>query len=372
MWRTAERLSVIVCLAAGLAPAAQADLRICNDTREVQSVALGYKGATDWTSKGWWNIDPGDCAVVVSGDLTKRYYYYHADSESDDFRGQNYIFCTRDRRFEVVGDTDCGDRGLQETNFREIDTGETAKSFTLTLVAGAGSVGRSAKAPGGGGQDGVPGGGQGDDRPSETVLVEMPEVTLAALESDLPAGQHGRAFTTMAAFQGCELDSGRAYCSFHADGVKLRTFYNGPTPEDMMYALEEMTPGVWAEIEGDAVETSGFERAVVLRAVRPAVDRDPFARLRATVQGTWVSQTDALSEITIRGSEIYVRYEDAFKAARFFQLDDRCKGLRGSGPVLIQTARGESTATCYRISMGRDSLRLEPVSGGAPLRFRKP
>ena len=50
-----------------LARAAQSDLTICNDTRDTQGVSVGYKGDPDWTSEGWWNIEPGECSTPVGG-----------------------------------------------------------------------------------------------------------------------------------------------------------------------------------------------------------------------------------------------------------------------------------------------------------------
>ncbi|MDF0600568.1 DUF1036 domain-containing protein [Psychromarinibacter sp. C21-152] len=114
---------------------AQAALQFCNETDDIQSVAIGYQGASAWTSEGWWNIDPGACATVVGGDLTKRYYYYRSEVNGGDFPGEGYMFCTTPEEFEIVGDTDCASRGYDSESFREIDTGETATDFTFTLTA---------------------------------------------------------------------------------------------------------------------------------------------------------------------------------------------------------------------------------------------
>jgi uncharacterized membrane protein len=163
--RLGRRAAALALALAGAGQGAWAELRICNDTAELQSIALGYKGAGDWLSRGWWNIQPGDCATVVSGPLNKRYYYYFADSPSKTFRGQNYHFCADDRVFEILGDTDCVDRGHQRLNFREIDVGDTATAYTLTLQASKSSgAGVGVKAPGGGASSG---GGLGTQLVSE-------------------------------------------------------------------------------------------------------------------------------------------------------------------------------------------------------------
>ncbi|MCG6901208.1 MAG: DUF1036 domain-containing protein [Rhodobacter sp.] len=353
-----------------LAGSADAGLEICNNTEQMQSVAIGYKGDTDWTSEGWWNIEPGKCSVLVGGDLTKRYYYYYADSAGGGFRGQDYGFCTQKAEFTIIGDTDCDARGYVRTEFREIDTGETATAFTLTLVETTPpGGGLGAKGPGGGEEDGA-------DVAMQT-MTESPEVPViaideAALTTNQPAGRHGKPFEVDALFQGCELEDGRAYCGFHADGVKLRAYYKGPTDTELMYTLEDMDLNAPVTIVGDEADRSRLHAAVVLREVRPRRDDDAMMHLRRTLQGDWVSVQDPKSEITIRGSEMYVRYDGVFRLTRFLRLARRCDGLRGEGPVLFQTSLRDRQPKCYRVvkADGR-SLQLDPVAGGAAMQFRK-
>ena len=352
----------------GILPAseARAGLEICNETEHLQAIAIGYKGDEDWTSEGWWNIDPGSCATLVRGDLTKRYYYYYADSAAAQFQGQDYIFCTQNTLFSIVGDTDCEKRGFEETEFREIDTGETAKSFTLTLVANA---------TGGSATSGTGSKPSGDgNTQSVSTVPDAPDVAVsqADLRSDLPEGRHGDPFEMAALFQGCEIEEGREICAFHAGGVKLVTYYKGPTPQDMLYALEAMALNTPVRLAGDLVEKRGMQQAVVLRNVRAQPGGDAYARQRSQMQGRWLSHHDARSEINIRGSEIYVRYDGKYRSSRYLQLADHCEGWRGAGPVLIQTSLRDRKPVCYRIvTLSATALHLEPVKGGQPVRFRR-
>jgi len=123
-------LPAALCLAAGSANAA---LRMCNETAFVQSVTMGYEGDQGWMSKGWWNIDPNDCAVVVGGELQQRFYYYRAEVNGGDFPGEGYMFCTTPQEFEIIGDENCESRGYDAESFAEIDTGAEALDFTFTL-----------------------------------------------------------------------------------------------------------------------------------------------------------------------------------------------------------------------------------------------
>ncbi|MBV0913936.1 DUF1036 domain-containing protein [Rhodobacteraceae bacterium ASV31] len=116
------------------AGAAHANLEICNDTAATQTVAIGYQGADDWTSEGWWIIAPGECSIPLAGDLQQRYYYYRATSDDGVIEG-DYSFCVDTEAFTIVGDTECERRGYETVDFEEIDTGPTALTYTFRIAA---------------------------------------------------------------------------------------------------------------------------------------------------------------------------------------------------------------------------------------------
>ena len=116
-----------------MAGVAQADLRICNETDAKQGVSIGYKSGDNRGSEGWWNLPKGGCATVVQGDLKQRYYYYRAEINGGEFEGEGYMFCTSTSEYTIIGDTDCGARGYDREDFREVDTGATATDFTISL-----------------------------------------------------------------------------------------------------------------------------------------------------------------------------------------------------------------------------------------------
>ncbi len=125
---------VAAAILAGVAGTAQAGLKICNETRYVQGVSIGYKSGDAWVSEGWWNVNPGACATVIGGDLQNRYYYYRAEIDGGPFDGEGYTFCTTPSEYTIYGDSNCRGRGYAQEDFRQIDTGAKATEFTLTLV----------------------------------------------------------------------------------------------------------------------------------------------------------------------------------------------------------------------------------------------
>jgi uncharacterized membrane protein len=113
---------------------AMADLRVCNQTNNPVSVALGYRAQQGWQSEGWWVATPNQCAIVYQGPLNARYFYIYA---ADDVGGGAWdgtvYMCTRDEAFTIFGVEDCLARGYERTGFFEVDT-QNKSDWTLQLT----------------------------------------------------------------------------------------------------------------------------------------------------------------------------------------------------------------------------------------------
>lgn len=143
-------------LALGLCPAvvvlvlmgpARADLRVCNQSTNPVSIALGYRAEKGWQSEGWWVAPPAKCAVVYQGDLHSRFFYlYVADDISGGAWHGNNFMCTRDETFTIFGVGDCLARGYERTGFFELDTQNRAQ-WTVKLIDGVAAPSASAPAP---------------------------------------------------------------------------------------------------------------------------------------------------------------------------------------------------------------------------------
>jgi uncharacterized membrane protein len=77
-------------------------------------------------SKGWWRLQPGQCAKVIKDRLDDRSVYGFAVADRVEgvveTWGGTYHFCTKDSSFEIDGDTDCAGRGFTSTGFMRIET----------------------------------------------------------------------------------------------------------------------------------------------------------------------------------------------------------------------------------------------------------
>ncbi len=114
----------------------EGSLRVCNETSNEVSIALGYKAPRGWQSEGWWVAAGGECKTIYSGELDARYYYIFAadDTGGGAWDGTNFM-CTRDETFTIFGVEDCLARGYERTGFFEVDT-QSKSDWTLQLTEG--------------------------------------------------------------------------------------------------------------------------------------------------------------------------------------------------------------------------------------------
>ena len=126
--------AAILLVSTALHPSpALANFRVCNDSGEKISVAIAYFGSDSegWTSEGWWNLDDGECATPVTGDLDNRYYYLFADGEKHKWSGDYSNCVDPDHSFTLKhADSDCN---FAKKSFFKVDTGTTATDYTYTF-----------------------------------------------------------------------------------------------------------------------------------------------------------------------------------------------------------------------------------------------
>src|SRR5262249_37524607 len=67
----------VVALCAASVPA-RADFQLCNRMSYVIDAAIGMEDKGIAITRGWFRLDPGQCRVVVPGEVQAESYYLHA------------------------------------------------------------------------------------------------------------------------------------------------------------------------------------------------------------------------------------------------------------------------------------------------------
>ncbi len=113
---------------------ALADLKVCNNTKTLVGVSVGYRKKTGWITEGWWRIPASACASVLEGDLDARYFYLHAEDGETGGRWRGPVFmCTSSQKYKINGLKDCFTRGFERTGFFEVDTADQ-KNWQVRLT----------------------------------------------------------------------------------------------------------------------------------------------------------------------------------------------------------------------------------------------
>jgi uncharacterized membrane protein len=100
-----------------------AEFRVCNKTKYLLNIAVGYSAGQDFATEGWWSVTPNSCSTPIKTLLADRYLYlYASDVDAVDVLKGAVSMCVNRVKFKIFGVADCWRRGLQAVNFSEIDT----------------------------------------------------------------------------------------------------------------------------------------------------------------------------------------------------------------------------------------------------------
>lgn len=113
---------------AALLRADEVGLKLCNRTGGRVWTAIAQRTEEEWESRGWWPLNPDECAKVLNEALTQEAYYVYAgigDPESETDRplaAADEPFCLAPTRFAILGRESCAGRGYDEGLFATVLT----------------------------------------------------------------------------------------------------------------------------------------------------------------------------------------------------------------------------------------------------------
>jgi uncharacterized membrane protein len=115
----------------------------CNDTPHRVMAAIGTDDGKTVVSRGWYRVDPGKCLHPdISGQPRQIFSFAEAvdgDNRTVKLRdrplnwGGTTELCTRESKFEINEQSDCGSRGLAATGFAAVDMSGGGKTLRFAL-----------------------------------------------------------------------------------------------------------------------------------------------------------------------------------------------------------------------------------------------
>jgi uncharacterized membrane protein len=100
------------------------------------AIAMQEEGDV-YRSRGWWRLEPSECAKIVKGQLGKDHYYVYGLIEEGRserrLAGGDRSFCVNAVKFDLKNDTTCADLDIDEAVFRRVEIGSSpSATFEFT------------------------------------------------------------------------------------------------------------------------------------------------------------------------------------------------------------------------------------------------
>jgi uncharacterized membrane protein len=115
----------------------------CNDTPHKVMAAVGIDDGKAVVSRGWYRIDPGKCLHPdITGQPKRVFSFAEAvDAENRTIKykerplnwGGNTSLCTRENKFEISEQGDCGTKGFASSGFTIVDMGSGGKTLRFAI-----------------------------------------------------------------------------------------------------------------------------------------------------------------------------------------------------------------------------------------------
>jgi uncharacterized membrane protein len=115
----------------------------CNDTPHKVMAAVATDDGKTVTSRGWYRIDPGKCLHPDVTGQPKQVFSFaeavDADNRTIRFKdkplnwGGTRELCTRESKFEINEQGDCGTRGFAATGFAAVDMSSGGKTLRFAM-----------------------------------------------------------------------------------------------------------------------------------------------------------------------------------------------------------------------------------------------
>ncbi|ABS61919.1 protein of unknown function DUF1036 [Parvibaculum lavamentivorans DS-1] len=141
---------LFACLA--FSAPAHADYRFCNKTSYVLDGAIAVEAGAAATSSGWLRVQPGECGVMLEGDIVEQKYYVYARTIDAHLGSVKYFsgnerFCIVEDEFAVEGREQCAMRGYDSADFLQVAT-KPGKEWTTTFSEASDYTGEQARIAG--------------------------------------------------------------------------------------------------------------------------------------------------------------------------------------------------------------------------------
>ena len=184
------------------------------------------------------------------------------------------------------------------------------------------------------------------------------------VDTGIESGTFGEPFEDWALVQECIFEEEVPYCQLSSQGFSYWMNWGDPTPGYVLEAIGSLyvNDPVW--IRADVVTMGDMSAEVAVLSVRHDPALDPYADLRANLQGQWVFSSDTAYTSYVSGTHVTEYVNGDFSSEYEMQIAESCEASNGQGPVMIAHINPWDEPPCMILeSVSADKL-IVSLAGG--------
>ncbi|MBO9477319.1 hypothetical protein J7382_07225 [Shimia sp. R11_0] len=194
------------------------------------------------------------------------------------------------------------------------------------------------------------------------------------IDSGMQSGTYGEPLEDVVLLQGCVFEQEVPSCELASNGFTYWVSWDDPTPGYVLEAMAALYVNAPLWIRADIVSMGDMSAEIAVHALRHDAALDPFAEIRANLQGSWVFDADPAYTSRVWGDRVTEEINGDFSAEYTMQIAESCEASQGQGPVLIAHMDPWSTPPCMILeAVTPQKLILQMAGGdGTLFKYRRP
>lgn len=194
------------------------------------------------------------------------------------------------------------------------------------------------------------------------------------VDTGIASGTYGEPIEDVALVQECIFEDAEPYCVLDSNGFSYWLSMGQPTLHYVMEAIGSLNVNDPIWIRADIVSMGDMSAELGVLALRHDPALDPFADIRANLQGRWALSTDPSYTSSVSGVHVTEWQNGDFSSEYRMQLAENCETSGGQGPVLIAHIDPWTEPPCMILeSVNADKLIVSLAGGdGTIFKYTRP
>lgn len=184
------------------------------------------------------------------------------------------------------------------------------------------------------------------------------------IDSGAESGTFGEPLEDVAMLQGCIFEQEVPSCDLVSNGFTYYVSWNEPTPSYIVEAMGSLYVNAPLWLRADIVNMGDMSAELAVHEMRHDPALDPFADIRAKLQGEWVFAADPAYTSRVWGDRVTEEINGDYSSEYTLQLAESCEKSHGQGPVMIAHIDPWSEPPCMILeSVSADKMIMQLAGG---------